>query len=433
MNESKLKSSIILRMFIVAGLTLLLLIPTVFVDFLISERQLRRDSAATEVSESWGGSQTIIGPILSVPFREFSRDQKGNVSFTIRHAHFLPSRLLILGSATPEIRYRGIYEVVLYNARLQVEGQFSRPDLVNLGIDPQNVLWKDAFVSLGISDLKGIRDTINLHWDTSLYPSQPGVLSDDVIGTGITFKPRIDQTHPSFLFSFAVDLNGSSGIHFVPAGEITQVSLESRWGNPSFVGSFLPQTRHVSSDSFHAEWKVLNLNRNFPQEWTGNRYKVSESSFGLKLYLPVDEYQKTSRSVKYALLFIALTFVSFFLSELTAKVTFHPIHYALIGFALILFYVLLLSLSEHMRFNLAYLISSIGVILLVALYAFWISAKRNIALIVFAVLVLLYCFLFVTLQLQDYALLLGSIGLFVVLFVIMFLTRRIDWFSPNPS
>lgn len=433
MNESRLKSSIILRMFIIAGLTLLLLIPALFVESLVSERSSRRDAATLEVSQSWGGVQTLIGPILSIPFKEFSKDEKGVVSFTVRYAHFLPSTLFIRGLLNPEIRYRGIYEVALYNAQFVVEGQFASPEMHKLRISPENTLWNDAVITFGISDLKGIRDTINLRWNALRYSSEPGVLSDDVLAAGITFKPYLDKAQSSYSFSLPLSINGSSEIRFVPVGEMTDVVLESPWGNPSFVGSFLPHTRDVKPDSFHAEWKIFNLNRNFPQAWIGSRYKVLESSFGTSLYLPVDEYQKTSRSVKYALLFIALTFVAFFLSELIVKTAFHPIQYTLIGFALILFYVLLLSLSEHMRFNLAYLIASIGVVLLVTVYALWISAKKQISIVVFFVLAALYAFLFVTLQLQDYALLLGSVGLFVVLFIVMYLTRRIDWFSINQS
>lgn len=429
MNESVLKTSVILKMFIVAALTLLLLVPAIFVESLISERMSRRNAATLEVSQSWGGIQTLIGPILSIPFKEYSKNENGVVSFTIRNAHFLPSSLQIKGALNPDIRYRGIYEIALYHSQFAVSGQFLAPDLGKLRISPENVLWNDAFITFGISDLKGIRDSITLDWDAAPYSSEPGVLSDEVLTAGITFKPHFDKAQTSHSFSFRLSLNGSSEVRFVPVGEMTEVILDCPWGHPSFVGSFLPHTRNIKTDSFHAEWHVLNLNRNFPQAWIGARYKVLDSSFGASLFLPVDEYQKTSRSVKYALLFIALTFTSFFLSELITKTIFHPIQYALIGFALILFYVLLLSISEHMRFNTAYFFSSLGVILLVTIYAFWISAKKNIAVVIFLVLAALYGFLFVTLQLQDYALLLGSIGLFVVLFIIMYLTRKIDWFS----
>jgi inner membrane protein len=248
---------------------------------------------------------------------------------------------------------------------------------------------------------------------------------------GITFKTPIENPAAKQPFSLHLNLNGSSEIRFTPVGEVTQVAMESPWSNPSFVGNFLPESRDISTDAFRAEWKVLNLNRNFPQAWVGGKYKVIESAFGVRLFLPVDEYQKTSRTVKYAILFIALTFVSFFLSEVIAKVALHPIQYTLIGFALIVFYVLLLSISEHVAFNIAYAISSAAVIALVTAYSRWITSSNRIAIAISGVLVLLYTFLFVTLQLQDYAMLLGSVGLFLSVLLVMYLTRRVDWFALN--
>jgi inner membrane protein len=230
-------------------------------------------------------------------------------------------------------------------------------------------------------------------------------------------------------FSLVIDLNGSSEIAFVPLGEMTAVSMESDWGDPSFTGGFLPAFREITPDGFRADWKILNLNRNYPQAWIGDQYKVLNSAFGAKLYLPVDHYQKTERTVKYALLFIVLTFASLFLSEMMAKTVLHPIQYTLIGFALVLFYLLLLSLSEHLGFNLAYALATLLVVALVSLYANWITSKKRIAFTTSAVLLILYAFLYVTLQIQDYALLVGTVGLLITLGIIMYVTRHIDWFS----
>ncbi len=433
MTESKLKSSVILRMSIIAGLTLLLLIPTFFVDSLISERSTRHDAAAQEVSQRWGGIQTLTGPILTVPYVEHSQNDKGVDIATTRFAHFLPTNLHIQGQLTPEVRYRGIYEVALYNGRFILNGQFKQPDWQVFGVDPDRVLWNDAVLTFGITDLKGIRDTVSLRWNQSSLPSRPGVVSNDVVESGITFKPRLDRTVKENSFALDLNLNGSAEVRFVPAGEITEVELDSPWKTPSFVGNFLPGVRDIRPDGFHASWRIFNLNRNFPQVWVGNRYNVAEASFGASLFLPVDEYQKTSRSVKYALLFIALTFVAFFLSELTTKTVFHPIQYTLIGFALILFYVLLLSLSEHIGFNASYLVASAATVALVSSYAFWISAKKQISAIMALVLSALFGFLFVTLQLQDYALLLGSVGLFAALYLTMYLTRKVNWYDVGPA
>lgn len=431
MKEFMLRNSVIIRMMIVAALTLALLVPTFFIEFLISDREHMRDSAISEVSQSWGGSQTLTGPILSVPYREINESRKDGVMYTLRYVHFLPSKLIVHTSLNPEIRYRGIYEIGLYNARATFEGEFQLQEVNKMGLSPENILWREAFTTLGISDLKGIRDTVNFRLNELFFPSEPGVLTNDVVASGITFKTPIENLTTIRTFSLQLNLNGSSEIRFTPVGLVTQVTLDSPWGNPSFVGIYLPETRDITSNAFHAQWKVLNLNRNYPQTWLGNKYNLSESSFGVRLFLPVDEYQKANRTVKYAILFIALTFISFFLSEVIAKVILHPIQYALIGFALIVFYVLLLSISEHVSFNIAYMISSSAVITLVTMYSRWITSSNRISLVIAGILVLLYSFLFITLQLQDYALLLGSVGLFLILLFIMYLTRKVDWFTLN--
>jgi len=418
-------------MIIIAALTLMLLVPTLFIELLVSDRQHNRDSAIAEVSQSWGGNQTLTGPILTVPYRDFAENRKDPSAFTLRYVHFLPSKLLIRSTLNPEIRYRGIYEVGLYNARVGLEGEFPPLALDKFGMNPENILWHDAFITFGISDLKGIRDTVSFRLNQTSFSSEPGVVTNDVVDRGITFKMPIEMPATKQTFSLQLNLNGSSEIRFTPVGEVTQVAMDSPWSNPSFVGNYLPESREISANAFRAQWKVLNLNRNFPQVWVGNKYKVSESSFGVRLFLPVDEYQKTSRTVKYAILFIALTFVSFFLSEVIARVILHPIQYALIGFALVAFYVLLLSISEHVAFNTAYLISSAAVIALVTAYSRWITSSNHISVTIAGVLVLLYSFLFVTLQLEDYALLLGSIGLFLILLFVMYLTRKVDWFALN--
>jgi inner membrane protein len=207
------------------------------------------------------------------------------------------------------------------------------------------------------------------------------------------------------------------------------VNVSSPWGNPSFVGSTLPTRRSVETGAFSAEWKVLHLNRNFPQQWTGNQHGIAASAFGVKLLLPIDEYQKTMRAAKYAIMFIVFTFLAFFLTEILNRKVIHPIQYALIGFSLLLFYVLLLSISEQVAFNYAYAISSLSIILLIAGYTRSVLTSNIATAMIAGIMIVLYGFMYVLLQLEDYALLLGSIGLFVILALVMYLTRRIDWFA----
>ena len=258
-------------------------------------------------------------------------------------------------------------------------------------------------------------------------------------------------------FSFDLDINGSRNLSFLPFGKETKVELKSNWSNPSFEGSFLPDEREISSNGFVAKWKVLQLNRNYPQQGCGaflgenpvqnisngysNRDNYSDdyasmgtdenniASFGVKLMLPIDEYQKTMRSAKYNIMFIFLTFLAFFFMEILNKNKIHPIQYLLVGFAICLFYILLLSISEYLKFNIAYWIACLAILILITFYAKSIFKSNKITALTAIILAMLYGFFYSILQLQDYALLMGSLGLLLILAVIMYLTRNINWYS----
>jgi inner membrane protein len=259
--------------------------------------------------------------------------------------------------------------------------------------------------------------------------AEPGVKSNDIAESGITFSPRLETPQKDWRFSTTIQLNGSGRMQFVPAGKTTGIRISAPWGKPSFVGSRLPDTRTIEGNAFSAEWKVLHLNRSFPQVWTGKQYDLSKSAFGVALLPPIDEYQKNMRSAKYSIMFIAFTFLAFFLTEVLSGRILHPIQYALIGFAVLLFYVLLLSLSEQMAFGYAYLISSLSIILMIAGYTKSILSSFAPAAMISGILAILFGFMYALLQLEDYVLLIGSIGLFVVLALVMYLTRKVDWFD----
>lgn len=429
MNESKLKSSVTLRMFVMAMVVLFLLILSVMVGSLISERQQRRDEAVNEVSQKWGNVQTITGPVLTIPFRKPTKDEKGKAVFYSDCLHIMPETLQAEVDLTPEIRYRGIYEAVLYQAVIKLKGTFILPELEKYGLLPEHLILKEAFITVGITDLRGIKNVITLNWGGEKLPVSPGVKLLDIVKSGFTVFPVVYLSRNEYAFSADLRLNGSGEFNIIPVGKETVVTMSSKWNSPSFIGNFLPEKREISPNGFRAVWGVQHLNRNFPQTWTGNAYSVSNAAFGVKLLQPVDEYQKVTRAVKYAIMFIVLTFMAFFLTEIFSRAAIHPIQYTLIGLAIILFYVILLSLSEHIPFNVSYVTASLGIILLVSAYAKSVLKTKKAAAIIGGILAALYLFLFVTLQLEDYALLLGSIGLFVILAVVMFLTRRIDWFE----
>ena len=229
-------------------------------------------------------------------------------------------------------------------------------------------------------------------------------------------------------FHIDLALQGSGSLFFTPVGKITEVNLRSAWGDPSFTGAFLPDQKNISPAGFDAQWKVLNLNRNYPQAWAGDtQVDFSSSAFGVDFLLPVDNYQKSIRSVKYAILFIGLTFLVIFFVEMRGTRRVHPFQYALIGLALVIFYTLLVSISEHISFNAAYAVAATMTIGLTGLYARALFDSRKMALLVGGTLLLLYGFLFTVLQLQDYALLIGSLGLFAILATVMYFSRQIDW------
>ncbi|MFN3426829.1 MAG: cell envelope integrity protein CreD [Candidatus Thermochlorobacter sp.] len=471
-----LRSSVGLRIIIIAILTLILLIPTAMIEGLITERESRRNTAVQEVSSKWGSEQILAGAILIIPYKliqlEQQTDDKGKtitrkVGESLQYIHLLPQSLNITVELLPEIRHRGIYAIALYNAKIKLAGVFSLAELSNLSIEqPENIQWHEATLAIGITDLKGIRDAIPIEWNGKTMFANPGLPTREVIGnlpfnpykaqrqpvanyefeptqqstsgSGVSVKlndPSLkDSSNALYAFSTMLNLNGSEEFMVVPVGKETTVSISSSWSSPSAIGAYLPeQPLNATSDGFQGTWKVLHLNREYPQAWIGNAYRIYNSVFGVRLLLPVDEYQKNTRTVKYAVMFIGLTFLTFLMTELLNRIAIHPIQYLLIGLALVIFYVLLLSLSEQIGFNWAYILSSLAVIGLITGYAKSVLKSTLAAVLITGILVILYGFLFTILQLQDYALLLGSLLLFVTLALVMYLTRKIDWFNAGKA
>lgn len=440
MSSSSIRDSAVLRIGIVAALGLLLLVPVSFVSQLITDRENTRNKALREITEKWGVHQIITGPILSIPIKRTLITKEETVKTSVEFAHFLPDKLTMQTRLTPEIRYRGIYRVALYNALLEIEADFPTP-VVDDNVAPNlnavwkeavvdaEIMWKEAFLTFGISDLKGVKGISGVSADHKPLIPEPGLRTKDLVQSGLTFRMPLSMGQNPGRFKFEVNVNGSEEIRIVPLGKETTVAARSDWPSPSFIGDFLPDRREITDRSFTASWDVLHLNRNLPQAWTGPQQYLQASSFGVKLLLPVDEYQKNLRAEKYAIMFIGLTFLAFFVIDVLVRSPFHPIHYTLVGFALILFFVLLLSISEHISFNTAYPIASLPVILLISMYTLGITGNWRLTAVVAGILTILYGLLFVLLQLEDYALLLGSISLFASLATVMYLTRRIDWFG----
>lgn len=427
-----MKTSIGLRIFTIVFLVLILLIPVNMVESLIRERQNYREQVLNEISGTWGREQTVSGLVMTIPFYRYTitKDEDGNEK-TVRstyHAHFLPNDLSINGEVFPEKRHRGIYEVVVYSAEMSINGAFERPDFSKLGIDESHVLWHRAKVTLGLSDLRSIQNAVMVDWSGSNFQFEPGTPDNDVVASGISAAVPIDASTLNYTFALDLTFNGSNGLRFTPLGKITSVALKSSWPDPKFGGAFISDENHVDENGFSVNWEVLHLNRNYPQEFEGAMNQISSSSFGVELLMPVDHYQKSTRSVKYAVLFISLTFLVYFFTQLQNKVRIHPIQYLIVGLAICLFFTILIALSEHIGFGWAYLVGSAAIIGMITAYSQSIFKNARLTMILAGIMIVIYGFIYIIIQLQDYSLLIGSVGLFVILGLVMYISRNIDWY-----
>ncbi|MFC1513832.1 cell envelope integrity protein CreD [candidate division KSB1 bacterium] len=422
-----------MKLGIIIVLTLASIIPSIMIENLINERQDRKQEVINEIGSKWSHEQTVTGPIVSIPFRQYSVDNTGTKTYSTEYMHFLPDQLVIKSEVFPEIRYRSIYEAILYNSRIAIKGDFTSFSTEAINTSNAEILWNRAIISLGITDMLGVVEIVDAKFDDIALSMEPGIAASQTFSSGISSNIPVDDMEKEYNFEFIVRLRGSHQISFIPVGKETNVTMDSNWPVPSFDGAFLPVERSIDTDGFTANWKVLNFNRAYPQNWTGDNYfsEVDNSSFGVKFLAAVDIYQQSMRTVKYSFIFVALTFLAFFFSEIMSKTRVHLIQYLFIGMGIILFYLLLLSISEHINFDISYLISSVSVAALITGYAKSILRKKSLSFMVGSVLVILYIFFYILLQLEDYALLFGSAGLFIVLCVIMYTTRNLDWYSIN--
>jgi inner membrane protein len=432
---TSMRKSQLLRLFVLAVLALLLQIPVSMIGGLVSERQQRHDAAVTEVSSKWGEAQSITGPALVVPYTHRWTDDAGGRPITrteTRNAIVLPEQLTIHGTMMSEVRRRGIFSVPVYRLGMRVEGEFAHLRLDELHVAPGDVDWRRAHLAVGVSDVRAIQEATTLTWSGRPIDFLPGTGNFVEGGTGIHAPVAIDDTTQRFRFAFPLALNGSLGVDVVPFARTTTFELAGDYPHPSFQGKWLPAERTVGEHAFTARWSIPFLGRGYPQTWSSDSSMaetIAASRFGVQLVNPVDHYHMASRSVKYAFLFILLTFATLWLIEVLAGVRVHPIQYLMLGGALCLFYLLELALSEHLGFPVAYALASVAVIGMVGGYSLAILRRASRAAIVAAGVALLYGYLYLLLMNEDYALLVGSVGLFVILGAIMFVTRRVDWYA----
>ncbi|WP_425639616.1 cell envelope integrity protein CreD [Algoriphagus yeomjeoni] len=420
-----------LKLLVIGFIALLLLIPQALITDLINERQIRLQETENEVTDKWSRAQTVIGPYLALPYhtyREVQSNGETKVVKELQTAYFLPDVLDVNGDLQAESLHRGIFDVVVYRGDLDVKADFNSIALGKLDITTEQVLWDQATFLISVSDLRGIGENPELKLDNKSLISEPFTDSQTKL-TGLQFPASLDSASKEFTFFGKIKLKGSKEFHIVPLGKTTSLKLSGNWPNPSFQGDFLPEDRALTREGFESIWKVLHFNRPFGQEFTNTLPNFLESSFGLSLKMPVDQYQQSIRTSKYAILIIILSFLALFLMETFTKRRIHPLQYTLVGFALVLYYTLLIALSEQLGFSLAYLISSLATVGLLAFYSKSLFSQLKTIGIFTGILSAFYSFIFVIIKQQDYALLIGSIGLFVALAVTMFISRKIDWYK----
>jgi len=426
-DNKKWQNSLTLKIILLGVMGIFLLIPVEMIKSIIKERQVTSENVKQEIGLQWSGRQNVTGPVLNIPVMVFPV-KKDSEPYKILY-HIMPEDLLIVGTVNTEKRHRSIYEAVVYNSELKLSGRFLIEEITTY--DKSKVLWEESYYTLGISDNRGLKGRIFLQAGEVLIDAIPGLKDNEVFSSGISFPASIKKEIKEIPFSMTLSLSGSENLSFSPVGKTTTATIESPWIAPGFNGSFLPSSRTVDEKGFKAEWIVTHLNRNFPQVWSGNEYKPLSDSFGVDFIMVADHYQKSLRSAKYGVLFIALTFLALLFTEIAIKENLHVLNYLLVSLALVLFFSLLNSLSEHIGFNSAYLIAASSTIILITLFLKKLVNDYRPVLIISGILTFLYVFIFILLTLNDYAYLAGNIGLFIILAITMIISTRLRIFKSS--
>lgn len=445
-NETSFFQSTTAKMIMVGILTLVLLIPLGFVKNLITERSQRQEEVITEINDKWGESVFLYGPILKVPYTYFeetvSINEKTKETVKQRkaytsYAYFFPEELNAKSNVTTKVLNRNNYESVVFSSKMKFEGNYIHPNFSSKNISNENIQWNKATILIQTTNLKSIKDEVKINFGNTNFTFEPIYNSNPKETTEALETGYIDLTkilnQGKTAFRFDISYNGSQQIKMVPIGKTTQLNMTSNWASPSFTGNFLPddRTKQITATGFVANWKILHINRAFSQQSFDNLPDLSQYAFGVDFVIPVNQYQQNERASKYGFLVIGLTFLIFFLIQSISKIKIHIFQYTMIGLALIMFYTLLISITEHSSFMKAYIIAGISVITLITLYSVSILKNKKFPMFIAASLVSLYTFLYVIIQLENYALIVGSIGLFTILAAVMYFSRKIDWTNGN--
>jgi len=422
------------KIFIIGLVGLSMFIPLLQVQNLIEERRELQNQSAKEIASRWGDEQIVGGPVLVIPKKTSSSDA---YPFMEAKEVLLPDTLKVNGSMVTEKRHYGIYLTPVYTSDLTFEAVFLPEDIKSLEQTGSEWQWEKAELRLSIKDIRGLREVSNIPingQEQRFLPSQ-----SEIAGLkSLTVPIDLSKLQESYSVQVKLKLNGTQKLQFLPFARRTDVHISAQWGDPSFIGAFLPAKRTMQDDKFEASWQIPYFNRDFDQHWENiekgssqyyKNYEMQRMAFGVELYQPAGLYQQNTRAGKYGFLFIGLTFVAFFLFEILKKLRVHPVQYLLIGVALCTFYIVLLAFSEQIGFSMAYLIAASCVIAMVGGYASSMLGGRKAGITIGGMLTLVYGVLYGLIISEQYSLLLGAIMLLVVVGLLMYLTRRIDWYA----
>ena len=425
------------KVFVIFMLIVMLLVPLFIVGALVAERTGRAAEVQREVASTWGGVQQISGPYLVVPYLvtvQIRDGEKWIDQVSERRAIISPEDLSITGTAQSKVLHRSIFDVNVYTAGLKISGRFGAVDLGDVDTNITQVRWRDAVLVAAISDVSGLKEasTVTLNGATPV-PFAPSLGMPNVSMNGIHAKlASLAGENGLQAFSFEADLvfTGSDTLTFAPAARETKVQIKADWPHPNFMGAFLPVERTISDQGFSAAWRVPHLARSVPASWRlmdAGLERMNPHLFGVSFYSPVDFYDTVTRAVKYGILFLSAAFMGVFLLEMLSGKHVHAVQYVFVGISMIFFYVLLLSFAEHIGFKLAYGVAAGATGGMLSLYVGKALKSLRSGVVMLALFLVLYAFLYLVLQLEDYALLAGAIMGFIGLTTIMFATLRVDW------
>jgi inner membrane protein len=447
-------TKITMKLALIFVLVIFLLIPKFMIFDLVDERQQLSKSVQKEVAVSWASDQIITSPALVIPYNYISKDEKGKTVTTSKSNLIIyPENIDANGILDTQSKYRSLYKVLLYESKMSFKGKFQLPDLKEIALQDAHVLYDEAYISIGISDLKGIKNTVNLTWNGQKKKVSPGL--NDIhfrytqvastldklpeyneqgiayysIKSGMSTPVNINPSDVDYDFSFDLEIKGSQTLSFSPMAKNTTVVIKSPFADPSFIGEFLPE-HTTNSAGFDAKWNILEYNKSLPPyQKANNLIDIGNNSFGVKIVDPIDNYSKTHRAGKYMILFVILTFLVVFLTEIVEKINIHIFQYTLIGLSLAIFFTLLLSISEFWGFDLAYSGAAAATIGLIFLYSLGMFRNKKSSGLLLGLMVALFAYIYIIIQLEKTALLAGSIGLFVIIAMTMYVTRKIKWFE----